>query len=352
MTRLVCVALGIGLLSGCADTNAPPPDPVELLLVVNSQASTLTIAPVDQSEGPVSIMLGNPRGSPLTLAARDRIAVVPLGSVDEVAVVDLLARRLLRRIALPEGSGATGAIMVNDAIAYVANPGRNSISRINVETGSTAEALVGVSPLGFALARGRLFVLNGNLDQTGEPVGASWITVINPATNTLSSGIDSIPLTGPGHAAFATLGADGLIYVVNRGRSTLAEGRLSVVDPLERREVASFAGLGRLPGDLATDGRSRVFVSSLAEGLLEFNTDSNAVVRGEGDGLPIPSNSGVGVDSEGRVYAIEAGQCVPGAPGFAHVLDEDLEELRLVPLGRCSRGALVHRIGVEAAGGP
>jgi hypothetical protein len=91
-----------------------------------------------------------------------------------------------------------------------------------------------------------------------------------------------------------------------------------------------------------------VFVSSITEGLLEFNTDSNAVVRGEGAGVPIPSNSGVAVDSEGRVYAIEAGGCAPGARGVAHVLDEELEEVGRIALGRCSAGATVVRIGLEA----
>jgi len=94
-----------------------------------------------------------------------------------------------------------------------------------------------------------------------------------------------------------------------------------------------------------------VFVSSQTEGLLEFNTDSNAVVRGEGEGVPIPTNSGVAVDRDGLVYAIEAGACDPGRPGFAHVLDQDLVSVRVIQLGRCSAGAQVVRIGVEAAGG-
>lgn len=351
MPRLAPPALALGLLLGCADTNAPPPDPIELLVVANSQANTVTIAPVDQSEPPVTVQLGNPRGTPRSIAARDRFAVVPLGDIDEIAVVDLLRRTMVHRIPLPEGSGATGAIMVNDTLAYVANPGRNSVSRVSILSRRTSEVAVGVHPQGFAFARGRLFVLNGNLDESGEPLGSSWLTVINPATNAPAPGIDSIPLTGPGNAAFATVAGDGRIYVVNRGGSMPAEGRLSVVDPLERREVASFAGLGLLPGEIASDGRARVFVSSRAEGLLEFNTDSNAVVRGEGDGVPIPSNSGVAVDGEGRVYAIESGPCQPGQPGLVHVLDEELEEIRLIQLGRCAAGALVVRIGVEAGGG-
>lgn len=60
MKRLAALALASSLL-GCADTNAPPPDPVELLVVVNSQANALTIAPVDQSEAPVTVGLGSPK---------------------------------------------------------------------------------------------------------------------------------------------------------------------------------------------------------------------------------------------------------------------------------------------------
>ena len=124
-----------------------------------------------------------------------------------------------------------------------------------------------------------------------------------------------------------------------------------MVDPLERKEVASFAGL-RASARAGRHRRRRAGVrESQTEGLLEFNTDSNAVVRGEGEGVPIPTNSGVAVDRDGLVYAIEAGACDPGRPGFAHVLDQDLVSVRVIQLGRCSAGAQVVRIGVEAAGG-
>jgi len=352
MTRPFLLALAAGLLTGCADTNAPPPEPLELLLVVNRQANSLTIVPVDEPESPVAVELGTPGSTPTTVAAREGIAVVPLGIGDAVAVVSLIGRSLVHRILLPEGSGATGAIMLNDSIAYVGNPGRNSISRINVLSRESEEILVGATPHAFAISRGRLFVINGNLDETGQPAGPSWISVLNPATNGPATGIDSIPLTGPGNAAFATVGADGTIYVVSRGRSSTAEGRLSVVDPLERIEVASFAGLGLRPGEVAGDGQARVFVSSFSEGLLEFNSDSNAVVRAQSDGVPIPTNTGVAVDSEGRVYAIESGGCVAGQFGTAHVLDEELEEIGRIPLGRCSAGAIVVRIGLEISLSP
>jgi hypothetical protein len=351
MPRVIPLALAVGLLIGCADTNAPPPEPLELLLVVNSQARSLTIVPVDEPTAPVDVPLVAVGATPTTVAAREGVAVVPLGAADAVAVVGLSGRALIHLIPLPAGSSATGAVMLNDSIAYVGNPGRNSISRVNVFSRETEEILVGATPKAFAISRGRLFVVNANLDQDGLPAGPSWITVLNPATNAPATGIDSIPLTGPGNASFTTVGPDGLIYVVSRGGNALAEGRLSVVDPLERVEVASFAGLGLMPGEAASDGQARVFISSATEGLLEFNTDSNAVVRGQSDGVPIPVNTGVAVDSDGRVYAIEAGGCAAGQFGAAHILDEELEEIGRIALGRCSAGAVVVRIGLEASGG-
>jgi hypothetical protein len=77
-----------------------------------------------------------------------------------------------------------------------------------------------------------------------------------------------------------------------------------------------------------------VFVSSLREGVLEFNTDSNAVVRGVEKAVEIASNSGVAVDSDRRLYAIPAGDCTAGS-GLAHVLNDELEQIDSLPLGRC-----------------
>ena len=78
---------------------------------------------------------------------------------------------------------------------------------------------------------------------------------------------------------------------------------------------------------------------------MEFDTAERKVVRGEGDGLVIPANTGVAVDSQGRIYALEAG-C--SGNGVVHVLRPDFTEIRVVPVGRCASQALLAR--VPAAG--
>jgi hypothetical protein len=137
-----------------------------------------------------------------------------------------------------------------------------------------------------------------------------------------------------------------MLYVIQEGDPSIDEGRLSIVDPVDRREVASFGGFGFGPGDLAADGGDRLLISSRTEGLMEFDSAERVVVRGEGDGVVIPANTGVAVDSQGRIYALEAG-C--SGTGILHVLRTDYTEIRSVSVGQCASQALLARVPVAGA---
>jgi hypothetical protein len=333
VTRCIIASALVASL-GCAETTAPLPPADEVLLVVNSTESSLSIVPVEAPASAVDFPLGGTTPTPVSVAARDAIAIVPMGLDNSAVVVDLRTPKILRTVHLPAGSGATGIAIVDDSIAYVANPNLNTVTRINYLNGDTASVSVGVYPEAMVFTRGKLFVLNGNLVNFA-PVGPSWITVVDPVTNAVATGIDSIPLPGPGNAGFADVASDGLIYVVSTG-DFVVEGRLSIVDPVARREIANFGGFGTGPGAIAADGGERLFISSFAEGLMEFNTRTRTVVRGAGHGVSIPGNSAVEVDAEGRIYAISTGPCQGGQPGAAHVLKADLTESRTIALGECS----------------
>jgi hypothetical protein len=348
LTRLLALAplAALFLAAGCADTNAPLPPPQEVLLAVNSTANTLSIVPVDAPASAVAVELGGTTPTPVGVSAQGDIALVPLGLDNAVAVVDLRSAAVLRRIPLPANSGATGSAIVDDSIAYVANPNINTVSQVNYRSGATADVPVGVFPQGMVFTRGKLFVLNGNLVNFA-PAGPSWLTVVDPATNAVADGIDSIPLTGEGNAGFGTVGGDGLIYVVSAGQTGSGDGRLSIVDPVGRTELASFSGFGNGASGVASDGQDRIYVSSYADGLMVFDSDSNKVLRGAGQGVPVPSNAAVAVDSKRRIYALDTGPCSGGRAGTAHVLDEAFTEIRTIPLGECPVGAAVVQIPPE-----
>ena len=332
------------LAAACADPEAPLPAPSEVVLVVNSLESSLSVVPVNATGSTYSIPLGGTTPTPVGVSALRGYAVVPMGLDHAATVVDLTAGAISRVIPLANGSFATGSAIVDDSIAYVANPGLNTVTRINYLTGDTANVAVGVYPQGVIATRGKVFVLNGNLVNYAV-AGPGWITVIDPLTNAKAVGIDSIPLPAPGNPQFAVVAGDGRIYVVNVG-NYVDDGRLSIVDPVARVELANFGGIGPGPGDIATDGGDRLFISSFSEGLMEFDIVTRTLVLGAGDGIPIPDNSGVAVDSDGRIYAISAG-CGGGAGGEAHVLRPDLTLRTVVPLGICAIGSAVTLIPVE-----
>jgi hypothetical protein len=252
---------------------------------------------------------------------------------------------LVNTIALAPGSGVAGAVLIGDSVAYVSNANLNTVTRVDLATGDTASTLVGPAPQHVTFTRGRVLVMNSNVDSLGRPAGESSISVIDPSRDPVSGLIGQIPLVGPGNARFSTIAGDGLVYVIQEGDAAVDEGRLSIVDPVDRRELASFGGLGFGPGDLTADNGERLLISSRSEGIMEFDTAERTVIRGAGDGVVISANTGVAVDSEGRIYALEAG-C--SGTGVVHVLRPDFTEIRSVTVGRCASQALLAR--VPAAG--
>ncbi len=337
----VALVLSVGTSFGCAETAAPPPAPEEVIVVLNTTGATLSLIPVAAPTQVSTIPLGASDVQPVSVTTRGGTAIVPLRARDAIAIVDLGEGQLINTIPLQPGSGVAGAALVDDSIVYVSNSNSNTLTRVDITTGDTASLNVGVTPQQVIFTRGRLLVLNANLDSLGKPAGESWISVVDPAAATPGALIDSIPLIGPGNAQFSAVASDGLMYVVQPGDPSVDEGRLSVVDPVRRQELASFGGFGFGPGDLTADGGDRLLISSRTEGLMEFDTADRAIVRGEGNGIPIPANTGVAVDSQGRIYALEAG-CSDN--GLVHVLRPDFSEIRTVPVGQCATQVLLARV--------
>lgn len=336
-------------LTACAATTAPTPPPRETLLVVNGGENSLSLVPIDSLRPTRRIPLGSWPGVALDVAGRGGYALVAGGGSDVLFVVDLVQERLFRTIEFPAGSRPVAVAFTGDSVAYVANAGRNVVTRVQLITGDTASANVGQYPVDLVLTRGRVFVLNANVEPCNPgplcPLGPSWVTVIDPQLNARAAGRDSIPLPGPGQARSADVGGDGLIYVVNTGDEAADElGRLIIVDPVRREEVGSFGGFGFLPVSAASDGRERLFVASLRDGLMEFNTRTRRVVRGVGSGVSVSDNVAAAVDSDGRVYALETGGCAPGALGRLRLFRPDLTEARSILVGACPTAATIVRL--------
>lgn len=329
--------LAAALVAGCSDALERTTPVGQEIVVLNAQTASLTL--VNAGDFTVtSLPLVVPAPAAHTLAGEAQAVLVPTGSADAVQVLTLGGSG--RSVALAPGSGATGASFQDDTLAWVANPGLNTITELNVRTGDTLRSLsVGPRPTAVAVVAGAVFSVNSNT--SGDTVhGPSTLT----AWRTDGSGSpDTVPLTGV-DAEAVVVGDDSLLYVVERGDSGQADGRVSVVDPVARREAVVINGLGERPGPAVFHHAGRLLVASPSEGILEIDALTRSVVRGPGAGVK-PQGQGVvalALDARGRVYAVTDAGCA-AAPGTLYVLSPppNYGVITSAPLGHCPVAATV-----------
>lgn len=334
--RPLAMVLGLLVLflGGCDEATGPA-DPFagEVAVVVNSIDVTLTLFPTDSVEETRTVGLG-PDGSPVGLSIRGDRAVVPMGLVPALVVVDVRSGEVERTVALPQGSGATGSAFVDDTLVLVANPGRNSVSPVNVELGAARpEIAVGTSPQEVVVIGQRAFVMNaGEFDANFDPVDPGTITVLEPGTT--NPVVATITLSGqnPGGSA---AGPDGLLYVVNSGTSGQADGSLSVVDPTTLEEVAHHTGFGEFPFAVAFGAGGLLHVASFSYGIAVWDPATEAFVRPPDDAVTpadVPSVSDVATSDAGVLWALTPDCQTPGA---AHRLGADWSVLESAVVGVC-----------------
>lgn len=330
LTFVVAVILG-----GCDDTTGvTTPAGVETAIVLNSVEISVTVFPVDTPDAAATIGLG-PAGSPVSLAARGPLAVAPLGTLNQLAVVDLRDGDV-QTVALPTNSGATGAAFVSDSIVLVGNPNLNTVSVVDARNGQLigAPIPVGTFPQAVIADGDRAFVLNAELDATFVPARAGRVYVIDATTLAV---IDSFALSGlnPTQGAF---GPDGLLYILNAGAFGQANGSLSVVDPAALTEIEHHNGFGEFPGSLAIDESGMAYVAAFDFGLAIWDTGSDSFVRSPADPLVVQgvaNSGGVGIDSSGRIYTLVP-DCVN--PSVALRLNPDRSFDREIDVGICPFG--------------
>ena len=333
-TLVIVTALTLGVVAceGDGPTGVENGVPgLETAVVVNSMDLSITVFPVDSPSMVHTIGLAQ-AGSPVSIAVREGRAAVPLGLLSAAAVIEL-ATGDVQTIPLPENSGATGVAFLNDSIAYVANPGLNTVSPLNVlDRTAAAEIAVGIYPQAVAAASDHVLVLNAELDETFRPAREGAISVIDPAANTE---VAAILLSGfnPSAAAF---GPDGLLYVVNSGSFGQGDGSLSVVDVSALSEVEHHTGFGEFPGAIAFGPTGHAYISSFSYGVAVWDAQGDTFIRSPSDPLPLPEPnavSGVGFDSYGRFYALKPGDCI--APSVALRFNPDLSFDREISVGVC-----------------
>jgi hypothetical protein len=340
------VSLGLIALAACSDALEQTTTAGQVIAVADAQSSTASLVSAARLAVSHDIPLpADPTGSVSSLGS---VLIVPIAG--GVAVIDLTSSTstVTGTVPLVGGGFPRGTAVQDDHVAWVTYempsqmPHRYAVWRINYRTGDTASVGFDADPKAVALAAGNIFVVSVGVGDT------SWLTVMDTSLTTGSpriSIVDSIPLTGL-NAGGMTLGRDGFLYVVSSGPLTnggATEGRLSIVDPVLRAEVAVVNGLGNGLGPPVYHASGRVLIPSVS-GILEVSPATRSVTLGPGRGAKPAGDSPnlLVIDERGRVYAVvdhcaDAGQ----PPGAVHVLapPPDYELRTTIPIGSCPVGA-------------
>jgi hypothetical protein len=303
----------------------------ELAVVVSSRDRVLTAFVADTPSRKFTVGLG-PDGGPVSVAVRGAFAAVPLGTVNAVTVVNLREQRVTQTVALPAGSGATGAAFINDSIVLVGNPNLNTVSPVNVLRGTRGTDLpVGRFPQSIITVGDTAYVINAELGSNFQPVGPGTVTVL---VGYPSQNAGTIRLTGINPGAGA-LRADGTLAVVNSGRFGASDGSISIVNRRTLTETQRIAGAGEFPGAVAFDASGRLVVAAFGYGLAVYDLAGNAFTRAPANAVKpggVAGSSGVGFDSQGRLYSLKPDCANPSSVyRLTQAFDVDVE----IPVGIC-----------------
>jgi len=339
--RLHAVVLAACVAAACSDALEQDTTAGQVIVAADSSTNGLAVISASRFNATGVFGGGEPFAVPTRITARDSFVFLTVGSGDSLAMLHLVGgggAATNHYYALGAGARGIGTIGVQPAglgwQMWVPLAGVNRVMRATFPVIDTASFAAGPHPMGATIVGGILFVVNANAvnDSPAGPSSLTWLSIASPTTG------GTIPLTGT-NGQFITSGTDGLLYVVTRGGAGGADGRLSIVDPQAKVEVAVINGLGELPGGAVYHPSGRLLIASATHGILEVNTLTRTLDRGPGQGF-MPGSDGVAalaLDQRGRIYAMSA-SC---GPGTVRVLSgpPDYAILRTVPAGSCIRAA-------------
>lgn len=254
-------------------------------------------------------------------------AYVVNGGSDNVQIFDLNQDppQQVGTIVLPPGSDPVAIAFLDDTRAYIANNIGQSVAQVNVVTGQCELLIVRSDhvpsdssvcnqvrtvdinsfedPFSIALANGKVYVTNSNLDKSFQPAGNGFVTVIDTKTNLVINTIQLLEenaqgITVVGNRVYAVSGGSS-VFDSNSGLVTpTSKGAVGVIDSATDKLVASISialnpalPLVGFPNKLepTPDGKFGYIGSGTAGVLFKVNLEDNTLVRGADNPIIVTS---------------------------------------------------------------
>ena len=269
--------------------------------------------------------------TPTAIDIRGNRAYVINGFSNNIQVFDLDQNtpQQIGTIVLPQGSNPVAMAFLDDTKAYVANNIGQSVALVNLQTRSCELIIVRTGegnnfppcqvvrfvadafedPSGIAVANGKVYVSNNNLDEFFEPAASGFISVIDAGNNQF---IGKMSASGANTGGMTVVG--NRIYVVNAGdiSSTPDFSEFfcdfdfppsidvidvesdSIIDTIEI-PLSETNSKVCLPNRIAPtpDGRFGYMGLGLVGALLKVNLETNTIVKGPSNPIIVTDLSGL-----------------------------------------------------------
>jgi len=262
-------------------------DSRDIGLVINSTGRALTMFQVGNPSEQRQIPFGASTAvTPTGLSLRGTRALVPLGDAASVALVDLVGQRIARFFTFPSGN-ATGSAWVDDNTFLAANFLDDYVAKGTLDQAAaplTTTVDVAPAPTAIVMAGGRAFVISSNLSPSYIPNGNGIVTVVDPATMTVVDANPATPTvidnieTGGINTIGAALGPDGKLYVLNTG-DYVGNSSITIIDPTTLTVETTIDGFPVGAGAIRIESDGLAYISSYAVGTVVWNTATRTFVR-------------------------------------------------------------------------
>ena len=287
------------IFSGCEDEPDLEEAPVTAtaLYVLNSGGQSISVVDLETRE--VYNNVATVGTWPNQLVYRDGLLYCVNSGSNNIMIFDVddfsLAPEL---IDLGSGNNPQNMVFVSDDIAYVSCSISEKVLKVNVTTKTVLKTIdAGVGCTGITEIDGKIYASNTAYDATTWGYGPGTVTVINTATDAVSSTIDV------GLNPFSLgVAPDGNIHVVCTGDYWSAWGKIMVVDPATDTIVDSLATLGS-PGSIGfSEADDMAFLTIWGSGCLTYNTETMTMVNDTSNFFLGKGGTGIAADGDGNIF--------------------------------------------------
>ncbi len=295
------------------------------MYVLNNSAETLSKLNLETAV--ITMDLLTVGQIPNQIAIHDDLLYVINSGTDDIMVVNPRSdRRLLKTIALPEGSNPWFIAFPDETTAYVTNWLANTVSVIDLETDEIVHDIeVGIAPQGILIYENRAFVANSGYSGWGAPYATGTVSIIDTGTDSVIHTINV-----PTNVQDFAVDPLGRIHAICTGDYFSSFGAVTIIDLHtgpggDVPAAIDTIHVGGSPGDIAISNNGKGYCIAWGDGayghLYSYDALTHAILHDATDPIRVgPNVSRIAYDTKENVLWIPT-MTSYGGDGFVQKYD-------------------------------